>query len=82
MEMYAVTEDNFDLKKAVTEGKICPQGGMDADVWGLSSGLEIRMHQAFEDASVPEEMLLFFWIMQMQGLIWSERLSQRGTAFF
>ena len=61
MEMYAVTEDNFDLKKAVTEGKICPQGGMDADVWGLSSGLEIRMHQAFEDASVPEEMLLFFW---------------------
>ena len=62
MEMYAVTEDNFDLKKALTEGKICPQGVMDVVVWGWNSGLEIRMHRPLGGGTAQAEILLFFWV--------------------
>lgn len=82
MEMYAVTEDNFDLKKALTEGKICPQGVMDVVVWGWNSGLEIRVHHALGGVLLRKRYCCFFGIMQTQSPTWSEKSHQKAAAFF
>lgn len=61
METHEITDGNFELKKAIAEGEIRPTGVLDVTVWANRTKLDIRLNKAFEDNSIPDELLLFFW---------------------
>jgi len=61
VEKYEITEDGFDIKKEIAEGRICPAEVVDATVWVSRSRLEIRMDKISEGDWMPCETVLFLW---------------------
>lgn len=61
MKLYEITDENFNLKKAIIEKKICPTEVIDVTVWENSNQLEIHVDPVFAGDRFPKEAVVFFW---------------------
>lgn len=61
MKTYEIKDQEFDLKKAIVEGRISPTDVVDSVVWAHGRKIEIRMNDSLKDYGSLKEAFTFFW---------------------
>lgn len=61
MKLYEITEEKFNLKRAIEEKCICPVDVVDTTIRIHNTRLEIKLNKVLDNGSVSDETVLFFW---------------------
>lgn len=61
MKTYDIKDREFELKKAIIEGKLSPTDVVDTVVWAQGKKIEIRINDHLEDSGNLKETVIFFW---------------------